>query len=267
MKAIMKKGALGLVGFLLVCLISMFLAFNLIVHRGIETFGTKITGTSLDLERVHIALRRGHAEIWGMVIGNPQQFKTPYAVACKRITIDFDPESIFSPSILIREIVIEDPEVMYEGLGSESNINVLKKNIEAVHSDKAVSEKDGDVKKVVIERLLIRSGQIHLSAGFITGPGATIPLPEIEMTGIGKDKQGEPLIYISRVIFSAFSRTIFTAVSSGDRLMKDATDVFSKVLSKGVDAGNGSIETLKRAGRKGTEEAIEGIRTIFGGKR
>ena len=270
MKAIIKKSALGIALFLIVCLVSMFFAFNFIVHRTIETFGTKITGTSLDIDRVSIAILRGHAEIWGMVIGNPRQFKTSYAVTCRKISIDFDTESVFSPSFVIKEIVVEDPEVMYEGLGSESNINVLKKNMESIHSDKVdqdVSEKNCDVKKVVIDRLLIRRGQIHLSAGILTGEGMTIPLPEIEMKAKGKDNNGESVTYITRAVFNVVFRTIFTTVSSGDKLMQDAADVFSNILSKGVEGSNDSIETLKQAGSHGTEKVMGGIRTIFGGKR
>lgn len=266
MKAI-KKWELGGVVFLLICLISMYLALNFVVHRGVEAFGTKITGTGLKLEKVRIALLRGHAEIWGMVILNPEQFKTPYAVACRRIKIDFDPESLCTSSILVKEIVIEDPEVMYEGIGSGSNIDMLKKNIESFNSGKQASERESDV-KILVERLLIGSGQIHLVTSLMSGTGMTIPLPEIEMKEVGKQNKGEDaLTYITRVVFNNLSGTIFAAVSSGDKLIKGAAEVFGDVLSKGVQGSSETVETLKQAGTKSTKKVMESIGTIFKGVR
>lgn len=58
-----------------------FLGSNLdaIVKKAITRIGPEMTGVSVDVDDVGIALADGRGEIGGLVIGNPRGYKGPHA--------------------------------------------------------------------------------------------------------------------------------------------------------------------------------------------
>lgn len=253
MRSLMKKVFLASLVFLLVIGIGVFIALNTLVHKGIETIGSDITKTDVDVDDVRIRLLSGHAEISRLVIGNPQGYSTPYALKCSKIAIDFDPHSVFLDALIIQQILIEEPSVMYEASMKGSNINALSRTIDSYGRDEGSAKVKDEQKKqgnAVIKKLLIKKGQVHINAAL------TVALPEIEMKDIGREGQEMQVSDIVMMVSGTISRTVLTAVSSGRPLIEDASRTVGNVLSLGVKTGGDSVGKV-----------LGGIKGIIGGDK
>ena len=78
-----------------------------IVKKGVETVGPKITGVSIKLDEMHIILLAGSAKVKGLVVGNPEGYKTPTAISVGLAEVSVNPFSIMSDKIVVHSIHVE----------------------------------------------------------------------------------------------------------------------------------------------------------------
>jgi len=76
----MKKLLLGIAGFLLLATAgSLWLVYNSLdaqIASAIRRYGPEITGVPVSLSGVSISVVDGKAALYGLVVGNPDNFKT-----------------------------------------------------------------------------------------------------------------------------------------------------------------------------------------------
>ena len=259
MKLILKVG--GIVVFLIVAaLVLLSLSLNSIIKTGVETLGPQITGTPVTLEQANLSLLSGQGELQGLLVPNPQGFQTKYAFELGRVYVNADIESVVSDTIMIQEIVIEAPEITFEGTLSGSNITKIQENVEKFSAsvggkdddddDESGEEHESDEKKVQIDHFILKNAQVHISTPILQGQDVAIPLPEIHLRDIGKQSGGATLKEVSSLIFSAIDKAIVQAVSKSGKL---------------VEHGLKKIEEhLGGAAKEGASKVLEGVKGIFG---
>ncbi len=102
-----------------------------IVKEAVERIGTEVTKAKVTLVEVEISTTSGKAALRGLTVGNPAGFHTDNVFELGEVSITVDTSSIGSDIIVIKEILIAGPKVTYE-LGSDgSNVDAIKKNVEA----------------------------------------------------------------------------------------------------------------------------------------
>lgn len=202
-KCCKKKKVLTILGIvvlvLILILVSCVVFLNTIVKTSIETVGSTVTKCNITVGDVDISLLRGKVELDDLVVGNPENFKTPHAFKLTKIFVDLEPASIFKDKIIINEVQILAPEITYEvaPLKLESNIGVIQDNVntflpakeEDKAKEKAKEEEKKPGKKVEIRHVLVQDGKINISATFAGGHALPVPLPKVEMNDIGKEKE------------------------------------------------------------------------------
>ena len=223
-------------------IITLFLtlsfSINWIIETGVESFGTRMTGTDVQLNRSDVSLLSGKGGLSGVSIGNPEGFATEYALKLNEIKLAIDLSTLFSHKIIIEEIVINGPEITYEIKGTDSNIKSILKNIKSagresgkISDHKAEKDLNNDEKRVQINSLVIKNGRIHLSMSVLKGEKISLPLPDIHLKNIGKEKDGTPASEIFEEIYTSVYNEI-------DREVSQST--------KGVMSGaKKALETLK----------------------
>lgn len=228
-----------------VLLVVGFLFLNPIVEKGIEEAGPRMLKAPVTVGSVRLSPFTGNGTITGLVVGNPEGFKTPHALKLDRVHVDVSLSSLWTDNILIRQIRIDSPEITYELGQGGSNLARLQKNIEeftgaAAEDGKLVEEgepapAEGEEAKMRIDELVITDGKIHLAATALEGE-ATIPLPEIRMQEVGEDDDGRPLTLgetLTRV-FSEVSTGVGEAVkgkgteSLKEKVKEGLGDLFNK---------------------------------------
>jgi len=198
-----------------------FLGSNLdsIVKKAITKVGSEMTGVPVDVDRVAIALADGRGEIGGLVVENPKGYDGPHAFKLGSIVLDLDRASETSDVVVIKELTIEAPDVVYDKGTDGSNVEAIQRNIDEygkTHGDQAEAAKDGAAaKRFIIESLQIRNGKIRL-----TGRDTVIDLPALQMRDVGKSRGGMTGAEIASVVVKQMTQA--TVSSAARALAQDA---------------------------------------------
>lgn len=268
----MKKGLMiggGVVGAVIVIVIGVvtFLLSNLdgLVKDAVEKYGSEATQAVVSLDKVEISLTSGSGALTGLTVGNPAGFKTPSAFELGGISIKLDVNSVGQNPIIIKEIVISQPQVTYERGGATSNIAAIQKNVDA-YSKRfgagGAKKSNGGGPKMIIENLYIRGGQISVSAGFLLGKKMTVTLPDIHLKDVGKENKGAAPAEVIQKVIGSLTKGIGSAVGK----------LGLEGLSKGVTEGvAGAAKTLQEgaggiggAVQEGVGDAGKSLKKLFG---
>lgn len=210
---------------------------NDIVKKGVETVGPQIVKVPVTLNEVQIGLATGSAKVKGLVVGNPEGYKTPYAISVGVAEVGVNPFSILSDKIVIRSVHVAAPEISFEGnpLG-KNNLGDLMENVNATAKGggpPATNATAGakPAKKIEVDDFLITGAKVHVSLTGMGGKEMTLDLPPIHLTDLGKGSAGLTPTDLTRAVMSAITSATIKAVASA------ATDLGKGVESLGKDAG------------------------------
>jgi len=196
----------------------LYQSLDKVVATAIRSYGPEITGVPVKLERFQVKPAEGLASLVGLELGNPNGFKTPRALALGTVRMQLDVASLTKEVVLIKEIVIEKPEVAYEYAAGGSNLDVIQRNVETyvaslTSKNEPVSKDTAKQKKVIIERLVIRDARAAVSADVLHGKAVTLVLPEIRLADIGKKAGGVTPAEATRQVVGAISQSATKAVA------------------------------------------------------
>ncbi len=246
----MKKILIGIA--LLIAIIGVgtyYLGANLdsIVRAAVEKYGTAATKTDVTLDKVTIILSSGEASLSGLSVGKPQDFEAKKSLYLGSIEVQIDTKSLTGTGpIVIKSINIDKPQVTYEiNNRGESNFQTIMRNTqayaesvkggkkEAKISDSA--DKSGPGRKIIINDLTIRNGQIAISQPMLKGKQLSADLPVIHLTNIGRDEGGTTPADVAQKILGAISNGAAQVASSqlakelGSNLQKAGEGVGSQI--------------------------------------
>lgn len=161
------------------------------IKVGVETFGPKVTQTDVRLDNVNLSILSGDGTVTGLHVSNPKGFSDNDIFALGQIEVATRARSIFSDSIVIDKIRIQQPYINYEKTLKSSNLKELKKNIEeSVPSSKDTTDETEETtttedtkssKSVLIKEFIIEEPTVSLN---ILGVGSTVTLPTIKLENI-----------------------------------------------------------------------------------
>lgn len=269
----MKRGLLiggGVVGALVVVVAGavIFLASNLdgLVKDAIEKFGTEATLAEVTLNKVEISLTSGTGSLSGLKVGNPKGFNTPSAFEMGSISIKLDIGTVTQDPIVIKEIIITNPQVTYELAGTNSNIDAIQKNVDAYskrfQTNAGAKKSEGQGPKLIIENIYIRGGKIGVSAGFLKGKTMNASLPDIHLKDVGKKENGADPSQVIQEIIGSMTKGIGSAVGSLglEDLAKGLSESVSgaaKTITQGAGSAGGAVQ-------EGVEDAGKSLKKLFG---
>lgn len=258
------KCVLGLVVIAVLALAGIYYYLGDIVKYGIGRFVPEMTQTTASVDKVDLSLLNGRVEVVGLKIGNPRGFSDQNIFELGRVLVLFEPRSILSDKILVKQVKITGTAVSAElkNLYSlDSNVSALQQNINAylgggkssAKADKPAAQKSAAQssggKKVIIKDLTIADSRLSVGVG---GKTAAIPLPDIHKTGIGEEKKGktvgEAVAEILNMVSAESVKAMARAVAD---LAKQGVAGAEKLISTGLDSLSDSA--------KGTIGGIKGL--------
>lgn len=192
----------------------MHLWLGTLVRIAIVEIGSRLTKTTVKLENVRIDLLNGLVQLDGLEIGNPPGFTAPNAVRLGTARVVLNVRSVLSDTVVIDEILVEAPDVTFEGLPT-SNLSVIQGNVTAAVP--AGSSKPADNKpaatgsrKLLIKKISLVNGRVAARLG---GQSLRLALPNIHLTDIGKESGGATPEQAFSTVFSAITRSATGAVT------------------------------------------------------
>jgi uncharacterized protein involved in outer membrane biogenesis len=240
----------GIVVLILVVITALILGVFLdkIVKAGVETVGPKIVQVPITLEEIKLSLLTGSAKVKGLVVGNPEGYKTPFAISVGTASVGVNPFSILTDKIVVRSIQVQNPEITFEGGLSGNNLGKIMDNLNEVakgggpvSTNKTAGSKPA--KKIEVDDFLITGAKVHVSLTGFGGKEMTLPLPDIHLTNLGKGSDGLTATDLTKAVLQAISSATIKAVAAG------ATDI-----GKGVE----------KLGDAGVDKIKQGIGGLFG---
>lgn len=218
-----------------------------VIKAAVEKFGSEATRTEVTLSSVDVSLESGTASLNGFRMGNPAGFKTDKAMSFGKVSIKIDHSSLTSDIMVIKEVVIAGPDIIYESGSGGSNFDVIQKNVDAYAKSlgaggKQASGKEGEA-KIIIEHLYVRDGKVALNSPLLLGKTVSVPLPEIHLKDIGKKENGASPGEVASQLMDEITGSVTGAgkagVASAAKMAKEAMDGAKKML-EGAGSGAGS---------------------------
>ena len=211
-----------------------------------------LTGTDFRIDRFCLNPYSGSLAISGVRLSNPDGFGDSAAFSLAGFNVEVSVGSLFSDTILVREIAVEDAFVSYYSNDGKNNFDVILSNVE-----KAMGPKDGKTgsedakeesapsrKKVVIEHLRVAGTKVKLMKSDMMPP---LMLPTIDLKDIGKKSNG------------ASFEEAFSQIS--DAVMKSMASIGDGLGALGALIGDGAkdVSGLVNTGAKDLTKALEGV--------
>lgn len=240
-----------------------------IVKAVVEDVGSDTAGVSVTLNNADIDITSGKGTLSGLTVGNPSGFKTDYAFSLGAISVAVDTGTVTSDTIVIKEIRVTKPSVIYELGDKSSNIDTIQANVEKKtggsggQQESASSGEEGP--KLIIENVYVTDGDVNVSAGFLGGKKVGSSLPNIHLKDIGKEKGGASPAEVAQKIIDAITKSAEKSVAgidiskfTGD-LDKAALDALGS-LKSGAAAGDAgkAIDSIMSGGGKAAGDAVKG---------
>ena len=290
-----KKGFCGrLVKFAVLCMAG-FLGFAILLVATLPLWISPVatgvagkvvpglTGTDFRIERFCLNPYSGTLRIGGVRLSNPEGFGEAAAFSLSGFNVEVSVGSLFSDTILVREIAIEDAFASYYSHDGKNNFDVILANVEKATGPKEAKSGKGaesgkksssSGKKVIIEHLRIAGTKVKLIKSDMMPP---LMLPTLELTDIGKKSNGATLeeawTQIADAVMKSMSQIGDGIGALGAFLGDGAKDVSG--MFNGGAAGNTAKKTADAVGNaaKGAADALgdtskkaaEGVKNLFKG--
>jgi len=217
---------------------AVYLSQNLdgIVAGLIEEHGSAATGTAVDVGGVSITLSSARGEISNLTVANPEGYGGGSALEFGGLSMELDAASVTSDPIVIEEITASDIRFNIEQRGGGNNLRELMSTLTEGGSSE---ESESAPRKVVIERFALSGASAEINIPDL-GELRTVEVPDIVLTGIGRDSGGATAKQIAtQVLEPVLRQAMESAAVQG---VKDK--VLDKVQEEGGDIARGLLDQL-----------------------
>lgn len=241
------------------------------------------TGTDFRIERFCLNPYSGILSIGGIRLSNPEGFGDAAAFSLESFSAEVVVGSLFSDTVLVREVAVDDAFASYYSHDGRNNFDVILANVEkAIGSkeDKAGMDAEPGKKsassgrKVIIEHLRIAGTKVKLMKSDMVPP---FMLPTLELTDIGKKSNGATL----EEAWTQIANSVMKSMSQfGDGMgalgailgegAKDISAVFNNgaaggTAKTGTGAAGNTVKDAADAIGNTSKKAAEGVKNLLKG--
>jgi uncharacterized protein involved in outer membrane biogenesis len=236
----MKKIIIGIVVTLLVLVVIVltvvYFSLNSIVKKGVETVGPQMTKVEVRLGAADISPFSGSGSLSQLFVGNPDGYKTPFAIQMGSIKVGVKIGSVFSDTVVVDEINIQDPEITLEGTLDGNNLGKILDNLKGSDSAPekqagAPAASGGTAKKFIIKDLVLSGAKVHVNvSGFGKSVAQTVAIPDLHLQNIGNGEGGVTPAQLSwQILQPVLNEALIVAA---DELKKQGVQQLQKELNK-----------------------------------
>jgi hypothetical protein len=228
----MRTWLFSLIFILIIAAGGGYMAMNRLVTQAVEVVGSKVLATSVTLDDSKISLFSGKGALWGLTIHNPQGFSEEPVFVMQRIDVVLDMMSLLSDTVVIKEITLVSPALLYE-------VQVRGHNMGALLAQVKQEDSSSPSKKLIIETLHVTDGKVTVVVDLLGQKSKKqVALPHITMTDIGGTEGGVTVDVAATTILSSLMQhfTILDEVVKDgqkdalkqqiDRMKKSVKDIF-----------------------------------------
>jgi len=198
-----------------------------IVKRAIAHYGSQMTQARVAVDGVEIRSADGSGVIRGLVVGNPAGFRTAHALKVGVIDVAVDMRTLADPVIVVKRIVIEAPDVIYEKGDTLTNFEAIQQNIARALGTSAGGAAAGPggaaPRKLIVDELVIRNAKAQAAAPGLGGRTVSATLPDITLRNVGRAQGGVTPAQLGDIVARALSQRLVASLGF-DRVLKSLGD-------------------------------------------
>lgn len=229
-----------------------------LIKSGIETFGSKLAGTAVTVDKIQVSLLNGHAVVEGLAVANPEGFTAGNAVSLGKAEIKLVPASLLSDKIRIESVLLDGTAITYEMNEKGTNIDAIMANVKKITGAGATvantpatpstpaenSATPAKGKDVQIDRVVISNTKATMSASLLgKGGQQSFTVPEIVIKDIGATKS----VSLGEAVQSIFTPIMgsVTAMSPADLTkVKESMTGIKDDITTGLKGIGSSIKNM-----------------------
>jgi uncharacterized protein involved in outer membrane biogenesis len=244
----MKKIIIGivvtLVVLVVVALAVVFFSLNSIVKKGVETVGPQMTKVEVRLGSADISPFSGSGSLNQLFVGNPDGYKTPFAIQMGSIKVGVKIGSVFSDTVVVDEINIQDPEITLEGTLDGNNLNTILNNLrgsgpapEKQPAAPAAAASEKPSKKFIVKDIVLSGAKVHVNvSGFGKSVAQTVTIPDLHLQNVGNaDGGATPAQLAMQILQPVLNEAIVVAT---DELKKQGVQQLQNEVNKELQKQN-----------------------------
>ncbi len=218
-------------------LLSILLMFGLsffigsAIKAGSEKFGSEITQVKIQLDEAKVSIFSGSGSLQGLTVGNPKDFSGEYAFNAEHISLDLVPSSLLGDKIVIEEILIIAPHIVFEQGSNSNNLSVIMGNISEYVGERDSSEptEETETTKLEIRKFVLQSAKVDVRG---ENP-MSLTLPTIILTDLGKGDEGLTGAEVAKKLFQSITdATLQEILNNPDALIKEGSNLLNKFFDK-----------------------------------
>ncbi len=257
MKKILLWIGIVIVALVILAVVGVAFFLDSAIKKGVEVAGPKLAQVPVKLDSVSLSLLSGSGKLKGLVVGNPEGYKTPSAIQVGTASLALQPGSLFADKVIIRSINLQGPQITFETDLKGNNLNKILSNVQnATGGDNATPKPNEPketkqakaTKKLQVDDFLISGGKINVSVTALGGRSATVPLPEIHLTGLGQGPDGiTPAELAKRVLEAIEKEAAKASTSAVADLSKQATELGKNVTGSLSKGATGAVENVTKS--------------------
>jgi len=268
MKKLLIRGLFVVVILLIVAVVAVGLSLNGAIKKGVETFGPQIAKVPVTVDGVSLSLFSGSGAVKGLVVGNPEGYKTDHAMSVGLASVAISPGSLLSDKIVVKSILIEAPQVTFELGPGGNNLQRIQENLGGSatgtpEAPKPTGEKapaeSKPAKKLQVDEVVISGGKVTLGMAALGGKLIEAPLPEIRMSNLGQGPEGITGAELGKEILSQINRGAIKTYTEQlekmgaealQNLTQNATNVVNKAASDVLNKASKGLGDLLNTKKK-----------------
>ena len=240
------------------------------------------TGCDFKIERISLNPFSGKFDIVEAHLSNPNGYDAPEAFSVSTVHVDVVVGSLFTDTIHVRDITIENPYVSYvfDDAGSNNFERIAayakgklgiteksedEKKAEEKKAEEKKSEDSG--KKIIIDRLAINGTKVKYRM-------LTLPIPVPTLTDIGKESNGTTFTEAVNSVWEKMQGS-FASIGSGlgsaaSALGDGATNALkgaASLLSGGKDGAADGAKAVSEGAKDAAKAVTEGVKNVGDGAK
>jgi uncharacterized protein involved in outer membrane biogenesis len=217
-----------------------------IVKAAVNKYGPGFTKTTVELADARIFPLTGNGSIRGLTVGNPSGWRSDRAIYLGEARLSIAPLSLWRDHVVINDILIDQPEFVYETKIFSSNLQDLLKNIRsaagpAPEAAAVATAKASPPRRYEIKRLRLQNGKVTIVLG---ASSTSVPLRSLTLTDLGTKEGGLTAGQLAAVATrDVLEQVLAAAAASGAKPTGSAAaDATVDALKKAAEAVKGLFE-------------------------
>jgi hypothetical protein len=220
MKKILVRVVVGIAVLIVVALLVVFFSLDTIVKKGVEKVGPMITKVEVKLGSAQISPFGGSGRLTKLFVGNPEGYKSSSAIEVGDAKVSAQLGSLFSQTIVVNEINVQNAEITLEGGLENNNLTKIMSNVDSSSAEAGNQPKPKNAppqpgaskssKKFIVKEFVMDGAKIHLDINIpaLGNKTMTLPMPSLHLENIGVAEGGVTAEQLTQAIMKPLQASV-----------------------------------------------------------